>query len=217
MASNAKPAATKPAEVVAATPAPKGKMKLIIIAVVVAALAGGAGWYFTRGESDAPHAEEAKTKKVAPQLHPIFIALEPFTVNLQRETSDQYLQVGITLKIFDAELEERIKTSLPEIRSKILLLLSTKTASGLSSAEGKSHLIKEIIKISNGILGIASEPEKPAETVAMDNPATASEVHEAATAKEAATTEPAPAHAETTHAADGEGIVDVLFTSFIIQ
>lgn len=214
MASNAKPAATKPAEV-AAAPAPKSKTKLIIIAVVVAALAGGAGWYFTRGDSDASHAEEAKAKKAVPQSHPVFIALEPFTVNLQRETSDQYLQVGITLKIFDAKLEEHIKTSLPEIRSKILLLLSTKTASELSSAEGKSHLVKEIIRISNGVLGIASEPEKPAEAAPMEKSAAASEVQEAGTATEA--TKPTPAHTEATHAADGEGIVDVLFTSFIIQ
>lgn len=216
MSKNAKPAAEKPAEI-AAVPAPKGKMKLIVIAVVVAAIAGGAGWYFTRGDSDASHAEEAKVKKDVPQLHPVFIALEPFTVNLQRETSDQYLQVGITLKIFDAALEERIKTSLPEIRSKILLLLSTKKASELSSAEGKTLLVKEIIRISNGVLGFASEPAKPAETAPMEKLAAASATSEAGAAADQATTEHAAAPAEASHAADGEGIVDVLFTSFIIQ
>jgi flagellar FliL protein len=214
MSKNAKPAAEKPAEV-AAAPAAKSKKKLITIAVMVAAIAGGAGWYFTRGGNDTPHAEEAKAKKVIPQLPPKFVALEPFTVNLQRETSDQYLQVGITLKIFDAELEERIKTSLPEIRSKILLLLATKKASELSSAEGKARLIKEIIKISNAVLGIVSEPEQAAASAAPEKLAAASEA--SAAGAEAGHEATAAAPADTAQTEEREGIVDVLFTSFIIQ
>lgn len=215
MSKNAKPAATKPAEA-AAAPAAQGNKKLIIIAVAVAAIAGGAGWFFTKGPSDPSHVEEVK---VAPPQKPIFVALEPFTVNLQRETSEQYLQVGITLKIFDAKLEESIKLNLPEIRSKILLLLSTKKASELSSAEGKSRLMGEIITISNAVLGIAGKPAQAAAAAAK--PAAASQVAEAGAEAEQAAAEPAaepaaaPAHAAPTE--EKKGIADVLFTSFIIQ
>lgn len=213
MSKNTKPAAEKPAEVAAA--APKNNKKLIIIVLMAAAIAGGTGWYFAKGGSDTPHSEEAKVKKSAPQSPPKFIPLEPFTVNLLRENSDQYLQVGITLKVFDADLEEHIKASLPEIRSKILLLLATKKASELSSAEGKSRLVKEIIRISNTVLGIVSEPEKPAKTSAPEKLAAASEAAAAETGTEHEATVPAAEHAAPTE--EKEGIVDVLFTSFIIQ
>jgi flagellar FliL protein len=208
MSKNAKPAATKPAEVAGAS-APKSNKKVVIIAVVVvAALAGGAGWFLTRGKPDtAGHVEEAKVE--APKKA-LFIPLEAFTVNLQKETSDQYLQVGMTLKYFEPELEDRIKSNLPEIRSKILLLLATKTASELASPEGKTRLINEVRNLSNQVLGIANPPapgEKPASAPA--NTGAAADAH--GDAEHAA---PNPAAGETV---ERKGIVDVLFTSFIIQ
>lgn len=216
MSKNAKPATTKPAEIAEAA-APKSKKKLIIIIVAALVIAGVAGWYFTKGGNDKPHTEEVK---VAPPQHPIFIALDPFTVNLQKETSDQYLQVGITLKLFEAGLEEKIKASLPEIRSRILLLLATKTASELSTPEGKASLIDELIISSNGVLGIVNKPSHTTPAMTASQVAGASQVVEAGTTTEhAAPTDAAAEH--TTPAAhekeEKKGIVDVLFTSFIIQ
>ncbi len=216
MSKNVKPAATKPAEA-AAAPAPKSKKWLIIIAVAVLAIAGGAAWFFTKGKSDTPHAEEVKA---APPQRPIFIALEPFTVNLQKETSDQYLQIGITLKFFESELEEKIKASLPEVRSKILLLLATKKASELSSAEGKNRLVEEIITLSNGVIGIVNKPVNPASAVAAATKPVASQVAAAGTeAEPAAIAEPSaePESPPAPKTEEKKGIIDVLFTSFIIQ
>jgi flagellar protein FliL len=214
MSKNAKPAATKPADA-AVAPAPNSKKKLVIIVVAVVAIAAVAGWFFTRGKSDTAHVEEVK---VAPPKRAIFIALEPFTVNLQKETSEQYLQVGITLKFFEPELEERIKASLPEVRSKILLLLATKKASELASPEGKTRLMEEISTISNAVLGIVNKPAQAASAVVAAN--AASHAAEAATEGDhGAATEPAvtPEHPATPKAEEKQGIVDVLFTSFIIQ
>ncbi len=211
MSKNAKPAATKPADA-AVAPAPSNKKKLIIIVVAVIAIAAGAGWFLTKGKSDAPHVEEVK---VAPPKRPIFIALEPFTVNLQKENSDQYLQVGITLKFFEPELEERIKTNLPDIRSKILFLLATKKASELGSPEGKTRLMEEIATISNAVLGIVNKPALPASAVAA---ATAvSHVAEAGAEGEHGAAAEVAAHAPAHQAEEKKGIIDVLFTSFIIQ
>lgn len=209
MSKNAKPAATKPAEA-AAAPAPQSKKKLILAVVAVIAIAAVAGWYFTKGKSDAPHAEEVK---VAPPKKPILVALETLTVNLQKESTDQYLQIGITLKFYDAKLEEELKANLPEIRSKILLLLATKKASDLGSAEGKMRLIEEIITLGNGVLGIVN---KPAHAAVATPKAAASQVAEAGAEEghaEAAATATPPVH----EAEEKKGIVDVLFTAFIIQ
>ena len=215
------------------SPKPKKKKKGVIIGVAILALilAGGGGWYFT---SRGPQTEEAKVKE-EPSGPPKFVVLDPFTVNLQRETADQFLQIGITLKIVDPNLEERLKEVMPEIRSHLLILLSGKFPSELSSTEGKKKLTQEIIADINGVLGLGGKP-KPVASVAPDaatedatgdaaNPAT----NEVEPAEPDTTTEAATASEEETPAADeatpaeaagneqNNGIVDVLFTSFIIQ
>lgn len=219
MAQNIKPAAQKPAD---PTVPAKSNKKLLIgaIAALVLIIAAGLGWYFIKGNDHSPHVEEVK---VVPPKVPLFVALEPFTVNLQRESSDQYLQMGITLKFFDAENEAKIKANLPEIRSKVLQLLTTKTATELLTAEGKKQLVKEILSLSNSTIGIVDAPAKPAmpHAAIVDIPATASQVSEASAesqhppgAEVAPVTAPRPA---VNLPAEKKGIIDVLFTSFIIQ
>jgi len=182
----------KPAPKAAATdtaaPAKNHKLLIIIIAVLVLVIAGGAGWFFTRDK--APEGEHVEAVKHEPVLKPSYVPLgEKFTVNLQQEEGDRYLQVGITLKILDAKVEEEIKTAMPEIRSRLLLLLSSKKPSELVSVEGKQALVQQVIGAVDAILNI------PPAAVAV----VTAEGH----------TEPAPA--KTT------GVVDVLFTDFIIQ
>lgn len=219
MAQNIKPAAQKPAD--PTVPAKSNKKLMIgVIASLVLIIAAGLGWYFTKGADHAPHAEEVK---VVPPKVPLFVALEPFTVNLQRESSDQYLQMGITLKFFDVENEAKIKANLPEIRSKVLQLLTTKTATELLSAEGKKQLVKEILSLSNATIGIIDPPAKPAiaHAAVADAAAAAPQVSE--TTPEAQHTpvaegEPVPAPKPVVILpVERKGIIDVLFTSFIIQ
>lgn len=180
----AKPTAKAAPSDAAAAPAKSNKLLIIIIAVLVLVVAGGAGWYFT--QDHAPAAEHAKGAKAAPAAaapqQPKYIPLgEKFTVNLQQEEGDRYLQVGITLKILDAKLEETMKATMPEIRSKLLLLLSSKKPSELASSEGKQRLVQQVIAEVDAILGMDTAPVA------------------------------APAAAKTS------GVVDVLFTDFIIQ
>jgi len=206
MAQNAKPAAKADAP---AAPKKSSKKLVIIAAAVVVIAAGAGGWYFTKGKHDDSHAAEVKAE--LPKT-PIFVPLETFTVNLQRESTDQYLQLGLTLKVFELENEAKIKTNLPDIRSKILQLLTTKTATELLSAEGKNKLIKEITILSNASIGIVNPPEHPAKTAPI---AAASEVVEATPDTQGG--EEATHKAEAKKPAEKKGVVDVLFTSFIIQ
>lgn len=208
----AKPAKSIPAASEdAAKPKSKKLMVIIIAALGLLIASGAAAWYFTKSSS---HTEAAKPH---PALAPKFIALEPFTVNLQGEEAEKslqvFLQIGITLKIVDPELEERIKTSLPEIRSRLLFLLSSKHASELSTVEGKLQLAKEIKAEVEVVLGLRTAP------VSVPTPIT----HEgnAASGAEAAShavSVPAESAQKTAHGGESDaGIVDVLFTSFIIQ
>lgn len=128
-------------------PPPKKKrsvLKLLLVLVPVLLLGGGA-WYFLQDHELAapvkPSAAKAVPVKTSPAKAPVFTPLEPFTVNLQHEdASTQYLQVGLSLKVSDASVVDAIKLHMPEIRNRILLLLSSKKASDISTLEGKQTL-----------------------------------------------------------------------------
>lgn len=137
----------------AAAPAAGGKNKLFIMIgaiVLVLGLGGGAGWYFLHGSGDGA-AEPAKKehgsgkKKSKKEAPPEYLAIEPFTVNLQPENGDQYLRVAFTLQVDGAEQAELIKANMAKVRSRVLLLLSGKKASEINTVEGKQQLAGEIL------------------------------------------------------------------------
>jgi flagellar FliL protein len=137
----------KPAEEGAEAPPKKSKKLLIIILAVVllVVLGGGAAFMLLKKDhAEDEDAEEttkpAKKKDKKKEAHPVFIALETFTVNLVPETGDQYLQVIISLEVEDVAAEPEIKTKMPKIRNNLTLLLSSKKASELLSKEGKEKL-----------------------------------------------------------------------------
>ncbi len=141
--------ATKPKAKAAEAPAPeaaagggKKKMLMIIIAAVLAssAAAGGAVWFMSRSANT--HKAEPEAVKAGPA---VFVPLEPFTVNLQSENSDQFLQVTIHLQVGDAPTVEIIKANVAIVRNRILILLSSKKASEISSVEGKEALAQAIV------------------------------------------------------------------------
>jgi flagellar FliL protein len=137
----------------AAAPAAGGKNKLFMMigaAVLVLGLGGGAGWYFMHGSSAESSAPDKKdhgggSKKKKEEHPPEYLAVEPFTVNLQPENGDQYLQVAFTLQVDGAEQAEAIKKNMAKVRSRVLLLLSGKKASEINTVEGKQQLAGEIL------------------------------------------------------------------------
>lgn len=209
-----KPGKPAPAESEAAAK-PKSKLIFLIAAGVLALVAVGGGvWYFVNSS-----AKEA-AKEHAP-IPPKFIALEPFTVNLQKsEEGEKFLQAGITLKIANLSLalEEKIKASMPEIRSRLLLLLSSKRDSDLISIDGKKKLAKEIIAETDAVLGLQAAAMRPAIQAPKPVPPEGSAAPDAAHAStEAAPAQAAPAEVVVVVDSNAPRIMEVLFTSFIIQ
>lgn len=133
-------------------PAPKKSKKLLIIVlalVLVLVLGGGAAAFLLLKKSDPADDEEvaeetAKPKKKKPEAPPVFVNLDPFTVNLVPEAGDQYLQVALSLEIEDAHEEATLKGQMPKIRNNVTLLLSSKRASELLSKEGKQQLAETL-------------------------------------------------------------------------
>ncbi len=124
----------------------KSRKKLGLILLITLLLLGGGGgaWWYFMGDDDDAEGVEKKVKNDKP-TPPVFVSLEPFTVNLQPEGGEHYLQVGMTLQVVSKEDVDQIKLYMPQIRSRILLLLSSKKASEISTVEGKKKLSAEIM------------------------------------------------------------------------
>ncbi len=215
----AKPAAPAAKEEAPVAAPPKSKkMLIIIIVLLLAIIGGGAGWFLTKGHAPVPegHTEEVKVEPVG---EPKYVPLgDHFIANLKRENGDsRHLQIAITLKILQSELEEKIKTKMPEIQNTVNILLSDKTPSQIETVEGKKQLAAEIIEKIDVILGLGSTPAHAAAPIAA---ASAPVAHEGAAHESEAATTSAVAAAPTIAvpaAPKTKGVVDVLFTSFIIE
>ena len=127
----------------ARAPAGKSKKKLIVIivaAVVLLGAIGGGAMVFLSGKK-APKEPKEEVAKA-----PVFLPMEPFVVNLQSEFGEKYLQVQMTLQVPDEEQVNLIKANIPQVKSRLIMLLSSKDAEELLTPEGKDNLVKEIIE-----------------------------------------------------------------------
>lgn len=133
------------AEPAAAAPA-GAKKKLIVIAAAAVLLlgsAGGAAWYVMQGDASGQDSS-TETKKKDPDAKPEYLQVEAFTVNLQPENGEQYLQVQFTLQVAGTEQATLLKDNMAIVRNRVLLLLSGKRASEISTVQGKQQLAAEI-------------------------------------------------------------------------
>ncbi|MCE9638727.1 MAG: flagellar basal body-associated protein FliL [Betaproteobacteria bacterium] len=210
--------AVKP-DAAADAPPPKKKSlnwkMLVAVLAIVGAAGGGAYWHLNRSHDDA-----AKEAKAEPAKPPQFMPLDPFTVNLQLEDNPQFLQVGLTLRVADNAAVDAIKLHMPEVRDRILLLLSSQKASTLLTLDGKRRLATDIVTSINGILVpssiTADTPKKPAAPAKADVDATKGAAESDADAKPE--TESAEANdAPPAGAKPALPVLAVLFTSFIVQ
>jgi flagellar FliL protein len=119
--------------------APRSSKLLIGLLIGVSLLAAGAVAYVFV----APKATQAEAAKPVPEK-PIFVSLEPFTVNLQGEGRAKFLHVGMALKVSGEPSKAQIVEFMPELRSRTLMLLSNRSADSLVSPEDKAKLSEEI-------------------------------------------------------------------------
>jgi flagellar protein FliL len=122
-------------------PRASGKNTLIIIlaAVLLLVCAGGgaAFWMLSKQKPGGPPPPPAIPA-------PVFFTLEPFTVNLLSDDGQRYVHVGLTLRLSNPDGEARLTEHMPELRSRILLLLSNKHPEELITLDGKQKLSAEI-------------------------------------------------------------------------
>ncbi|SES84947.1 flagellar basal body-associated protein FliL [Thorsellia anophelis] len=125
----------------------KSKKKLIIILLLVLIIlgAGGGGAFFFLNKPTHTEGDAQAAAPKAPAI-PVFFELEPFTVNLMSEDpeADHVLYVGITLELENESFRKNLHTYLPEVQTRLIFLLSSKSIEELRSLEGKLKLSDEI-------------------------------------------------------------------------
>ena len=144
----------------AAAPKKKSKLPLIIILVLVLAGGGGAAWWFLKGNKPAGASNPAALKAAADAKPPLYTQLDKdFTTGLTRtDAEDHYLQLEIKIKIANEKVSERITQRVPEIRSALLLLMTSKSSEDLKTVEDKQRLANEMAAVINKIIN-STKPE----------------------------------------------------------
>jgi flagellar protein FliL len=138
-------------------PSNNRKNIVLIAALVVFGIAGAAAaYYFLIGK----HKEPAAPAVVVVE-EPIFVALEPFTVNLQPNGRIRFLHVALSLKLADTKAQSQATKYLPEVRSRILAVLSNRQPDSLLTSNDKTQLAGEITAALNQPFG----PNLPATNV----------------------------------------------------
>jgi len=170
-------------------PAPKkkkGKLILfIVIGLVVLALGGGgAAFFFMKKKAgdeadggEGPAKETTVKKRKSDHATPSFYKFDkPFTVKLQTEQQEAYLQAEVQLRVLDSEAQESLKQYDPELKHRIMLVLLAKKASELSTAQGVQRLSNELRETVNDTLEPPApkkrkdEAKEPADLAAPDAP-----------------------------------------------
>ncbi|REC96328.1 flagellar basal body-associated protein FliL [Kushneria indalinina] len=131
----------------ATPPAKAGSKKLLWVIVALLVILVGMGcaagaWYFLKGDAPAETAHE--TEQSAPAPVPVFVELKPFTVNLN-DGSGRILYIGITLKAEGEAAASTLREQMPEVRNRILMVLTGQQGDQLTTSAGKQALAQALI------------------------------------------------------------------------
>ena len=135
---------------VAEAVAPRGKLKLIIAAVAVLAIAGsGATWFFFfRHHGEEMHAE------APPPKPPSYIDVPDMLVNLVGLPGErvQYLKVKLILEVKEEKQVEAIKPSMPRVTDIFQTYLRELRPADLNGSAGLYRMKEELTRRVNLVL-----------------------------------------------------------------
>lgn len=113
---------------------------LVILSVSVASVAVYLVW---ESNENAP-AEE--NKAAGERRSPIFVEIEPFTINMTNSRgASRLLYIGMTFKVGNEVTRDILEEHLPQVRSRLLMRLSDEPVDELTTTEGKRQLGDKLI------------------------------------------------------------------------
>ena len=97
---------------------------------------------------DSDDDDEENVEQVEAPRAVLYVKLEPFTVNLQSDLCGQrLLYVGLSLQVADTETENYLLEHMPQLRSRMLMLLSGQSSQTVATQQGKESLKAEILEL----------------------------------------------------------------------
>lgn len=118
---------------------------IMIILILLSSTGAAAAIYMVINQRDDTVAEGDVAQEMEPEA-PIFMSIEPFTVNLADDRhGSRLLYTGITLRVGNEASKTILEEYMPQVRSRLLMLLSGKQAEELTSSEGKQQLAQAIV------------------------------------------------------------------------
>jgi flagellar FliL protein len=123
---------------------PKSKLKLIIAAVAVLMIFGGAAtwFFFLRSHGEEAHAE------APPPKPPVYVEVPELLVNLVGSPGErvQYLKVRVVLEVKEEKQSEAIKPTLPRVTDIFQTYLRELRSADLNGSAGLFRLKEELTR-----------------------------------------------------------------------
>ena len=129
-----------------------GKLVLWLLLIVLTIAASVAATYFFLQKTGMPggamaQGADAPERKVVSLPSPIFASLEPFTVTLRDERTTRVLYVAITLRLVDDASRNMVNEYMPEVRDRVLRLLSVQNPAYVQTPEGRNQLVDDLTQL----------------------------------------------------------------------
>lgn len=136
-----------------------GMLKWIILAVLLLVLAGGGFFAYTYffasdGQVGSEGGVEVQGEKKSKDDGVVnMVSMPSFVVNLADPLGRRYLKISLEMELVGKDAPAKFQKEMPKIKDKLLLLLSSKSYSDLSSMAAKVELKTEIVNRANLVLG----------------------------------------------------------------
>ncbi|WP_145517902.1 flagellar basal body-associated protein FliL [Yersinia bercovieri] len=144
----------------------KSSLVILFMMLITIGACALAGYTFYEMNNIKAHVSGDNNDTVATPISepiiPLYIQMDTFTVSLKPTPTDdgRVLHIGLTLRVKDENSKVLIEKFLPEVRSRLLILLAQQTAENISADKGKQQLIEKI-------KSVVSEPLTPNQSVVI--------------------------------------------------
>ncbi|RUO47921.1 flagellar basal body-associated protein FliL [Pseudidiomarina donghaiensis] len=129
-----------------AAPSGNNSPIMLIILILVLVLIGANTYLLWDTRNLAAATAMGATPAEPEPTDPVFLSIQPFTVNL---ASDQFgprlLYAGLTLELPSEQVKMTLTKNMPQVRNRLLVLLSGQEAEKIAQSEGKKILAKSIM------------------------------------------------------------------------
>lgn len=117
---------------------------ILLLVIIIGATVGATMWFISRDSAPAAAAAPGQVSQAPVQAPvvpaPIFAELDPFTVTLYGELRNRILYTAITLRLGDEASRKQVTDYMPEVRDRILKVLSAQQLPVIQTPEGRQAL-----------------------------------------------------------------------------